>query len=125
MADNSDQERTTLDHSKQPEQSANNPASNLSYNRAYDDLPRSFGGRASRGQGTRTPRASEPGGPTLRVGDAIGAGDSYLVADLLPEDVAGVAFEKLKAEVKWDTMYHRGAFYLALWWESRWSNDVM
>lgn len=108
MADNSDQERTTLDHSKQPEQSANNPASNLSYNRAYDDLPRSFGGRASRGQGTRTPRASEPGGPTLRVGDAIGAGDSYLVADLLPEDVAGVAFEKLKAEVKWDTMYHRG-----------------
>jgi hypothetical protein len=105
----SDQGRTTLDPTEN--QSANVvPSSNTSYNRAYDDLPRSFSGRAiRRGQGTRTPRASEPGGPTLGVGDAVGAGDSYMVADLLPEDLANVAFDKLKAEVKWNTMYHRGA----------------
>jgi hypothetical protein len=100
MADNdSDKGWTTVDHSKKPP----------GRNRAHDALPRSFQGRASqRAQGTRTPRASEPGGPTLGVGDVLGAGDSYLVLDLLPEDLAEVAFEKLKSEVKWDTMYHRG-----------------
>jgi hypothetical protein len=101
MADNADQGWTTIDHNKKPS----------GHNRATDDLPRSFQGRASRrGPGTRTPRASEPGGPTLGVGDVLGAGDSYLVLDLLPEDLAEVAFQKLKAEVKWDTMYHRGVY---------------
>lgn len=44
----------------------------------------------------------------LGVGDEIGAGDSYLVADLLPAEWAETAFDKLKDEVKWQTMYHRG-----------------
>jgi len=38
----------------------------------------------------------------------LGAGDSYLVTDLLPPDIADVAFERLKTEVQWQNMYHRG-----------------
>jgi len=109
MADDSDQGWTTVDHSKKRSSNGSYASPN---HRALDELPRSFHGRASRrGQGTRTPRASEPGGPTLGVGDVLGAGDSYLVADVLPEKLGKVAFEKLKAEVKWDTMYHRGACF--------------
>lgn len=44
----------------------------------------------------------------LGVGDALGAGDSYLVADVLSPDVSDIAFAKLKEEVKWNTMFHRG-----------------
>lgn len=51
----------------------------------------------------RTPRA-----PVLGVGHSLGAGDSYLVTNLLPPDLADVAFERLKTEVQWQTMYHRG-----------------
>ncbi|KDR72853.1 hypothetical protein GALMADRAFT_73004 [Galerina marginata CBS 339.88] len=52
---------------------------------------------------TKVPRAS-----VLGVGDALGAGDSYLVTNMLPPELANVAFEKMKTEVKWQTMHHRG-----------------
>ncbi|KJA16059.1 hypothetical protein HYPSUDRAFT_47805 [Hypholoma sublateritium FD-334 SS-4] len=46
--------------------------------------------------------------PILGVGDVLGAGDTYLVADFLPPEQADGVFEKLQAEVKWQNMYHRG-----------------
>ncbi|KAF8346363.1 hypothetical protein F5887DRAFT_961522 [Amanita rubescens] len=46
--------------------------------------------------------------PELGVGDILGAGDSHLVADVLSPDLSDVAFERLKEEVKWSTMFHRG-----------------
>jgi len=46
--------------------------------------------------------------PTLGVGDALGAGDSYVVTDLLSTQEADSAFEKMKTEVNWKTMHHRG-----------------
>lgn len=45
---------------------------------------------------------------TLGVGDILGDGDSNLVLDLLPPDLAAVAFEKIRDEVAWDSMFHRG-----------------
>jgi hypothetical protein len=38
----------------------------------------------------------------------LGAGDSYLVLDVLPDELADVAFQKLEEEVSWDIMHHRG-----------------
>lgn len=40
--------------------------------------------------------------------DSLGAGDSYMILDLLGEELSGIAFEKLRDEVEWNTMYHRG-----------------
>lgn len=54
------------------------------------------------------PRLPPHQAPELGAGDAIGAEDSYLVTNILPDALATVAFERLKTEVKWDTMYHRG-----------------
>jgi hypothetical protein len=45
---------------------------------------------------------------TLGVGDTLGEGDSSLVLDVLPQDLADVAFENMRKEVVWNTMYHRG-----------------
>ncbi|KAJ7273586.1 hypothetical protein B0H12DRAFT_1090096 [Mycena haematopus] len=45
---------------------------------------------------------------TLGAGDALGAGDSYLTLDVLPAELAADAFERLRDEVKWDVMHHRG-----------------
>lgn len=104
MADtDSDQGCSTVDRGDK--QSAGPEANG----RGYQGLPHSFAGRASQ-RGTRKPRSWEYNGPILGVGDPMGAGDSYLVADVLPGDLAEVAFEKLRTEVKWNTMYHRGAF---------------
>lgn len=44
----------------------------------------------------------------LGVGDTLGAGDSKLVLDILPKDLAMVAFENMRKEVAWNSMYHRG-----------------
>ncbi|KAF8632360.1 hypothetical protein AX15_001917 [Amanita polypyramis BW_CC] len=46
----------------------------------------------------------------LGTGDVLGAGDSHLVTDVLSPELklADVAFNKLKEEVKWSTMFHRG-----------------
>ena len=57
---------------------------------------------------TGTSRKRTPRTPVLGVGDSLGAGDSYLVTDLLPLDIADVAFGRLKTEVQWQNMYHRG-----------------
>lgn len=47
--------------------------------------------------------------PVLGVGDQIGEGDTYLVENILPSELAEVAFENLKKEVAWNAMHHRGA----------------
>lgn len=46
--------------------------------------------------------------PTLGPHDALGAGDARLVLDLLPPDLAASAFARVKAEVRWAPMRHRG-----------------
>ena len=48
--------------------------------------------------------------PVLGVGDQIGEGDTYLLDNILPPELADVAFENLKKEVAWNVMHHRGAF---------------
>ncbi|KZP10304.1 hypothetical protein FIBSPDRAFT_938095 [Athelia psychrophila] len=45
---------------------------------------------------------------TLGVDDVLGAGDSRLVLDVLPPDLAETAFARMREEVRWDTMFHRG-----------------
>lgn len=47
-------------------------------------------------------------GPVLGQGDVLGEGDSEVVNNILPTDLAEVAFERLKKEVAWRSMYHRG-----------------
>ncbi|KAI4196228.1 MAG: hypothetical protein LQ350_006681 [Teloschistes chrysophthalmus] len=44
---------------------------------------------------------------TLGPQDMIGAGDSSIVHNVLKQEIAKEAFAGLKAEVKWQTMYHR------------------
>ena len=44
----------------------------------------------------------------LQPGDRMGEGDTELILDILPPDLADEAFELLKEEVKWSTMAHRG-----------------
>ncbi|KAH9981681.1 hypothetical protein BJV74DRAFT_778556 [Russula compacta] len=44
----------------------------------------------------------------LGSGDQIGEGDTYLVEDVLPPELAEVAFEKVLEEVVWNVMHHRG-----------------
>ncbi|CUS10483.1 unnamed protein product [Tuber aestivum] len=46
--------------------------------------------------------------PVLGQGDVLGEGDSEVVNNVLPADLAEVAFERLKKEVAWRSMYHRG-----------------
>lgn len=53
-------------------------------------------------------RAHESSAPVLGEGDIIGEGDSTLVTDLLPLDQFPDLFERLKSEIQWETMYHRG-----------------
>ncbi|KAI5999090.1 hypothetical protein EDD15DRAFT_2400838 [Pisolithus albus] len=45
---------------------------------------------------------------SLGPGDKIGEGDSELVLNVLPSDLAEVAFENMRREVAWNVMYHRG-----------------
>ncbi|KAF7986696.1 hypothetical protein HWV62_20216 [Athelia sp. TMB] len=44
---------------------------------------------------------------TLGVDDVLGEGDSRLVLDVLPPELAVHAFERMREEVQWATMYHR------------------
>ncbi|KAI9511808.1 hypothetical protein F5148DRAFT_1280351 [Russula earlei] len=46
--------------------------------------------------------------PVLGVGDRIGEGDTYLVKNVLPPELAETAMEKLLKEVAWNVMHHRG-----------------
>lgn len=58
---------------------------------------------------SRRPRRNNDDFDYLRPGDRMGEGDTELVLDILPSELASVAFEKLKEEVKWNTMAHKGA----------------
>lgn len=42
--------------------------------------------------------------------ERYGAGDTYLVLDVLPPEIAEAAMDRLRKEVKWNTMMHRGEF---------------
>lgn len=53
-------------------------------------------------------RSSKVSVPVLSVGDRIGEGDTYLVENVLPPELAEVAFEDLMKEVAWNVMHHRG-----------------
>lgn len=44
----------------------------------------------------------------LGVNDKLGEGDSRLVLDILPEELGSTAFERVRDEVQWKTMFHRG-----------------
>ncbi|KAJ6547433.1 hypothetical protein B0H19DRAFT_998472 [Mycena capillaripes] len=44
----------------------------------------------------------------LGAGDALGTGDSYLTLNVAPPELADVAFDRLRDEVRWDIMHHRG-----------------
>lgn len=76
-----------------------------------DGVPQAFAGRANRRQ---RPAREQERAAVLGVGDPLGTGDSYLVEDILPEELAEVAFERMRNEVKWNTMYHRGKLELCL-----------
>ncbi|KIJ62394.1 hypothetical protein HYDPIDRAFT_176519 [Hydnomerulius pinastri MD-312] len=52
------------------------------------------------------PRNAPP--PSLGVGDRIGEGDSELVLDILPPELAESAFENMRKEVAWNVMHHQG-----------------
>ncbi|KAF8475740.1 hypothetical protein BDZ91DRAFT_788418 [Kalaharituber pfeilii] len=55
------------------------------------------------------PRKARHAAPTvLQKGDVIGEGDTRLVSCVLPDDLRDAAFERLKREVRWRTMFHRG-----------------
>jgi hypothetical protein len=49
--------------------------------------------------------------PVMGEGDSLGAGDSHLVLDILPSELAEGAFEKMRTEVAWNTMHHRGMIF--------------
>ena len=60
----------------------------------------------------RSSKASVPA--ILGVGDKIGEGDTYLVENVLPPELAEVVFEKLMKEVAWNIMHHRGSLALLI-----------
>ncbi len=64
------------------------------------------------GNSARTPRGSQPKGITVGPGDSVGAGDAYLVLDLLEAELRETAFEKVRDEVKWEVMHHRGESFV-------------
>lgn len=53
-------------------------------------------------------KAYESAAPVLSEGDRLGEGDSWLLTDLLPKKAFPNVFNKVKNEVQWETMYHRG-----------------
>jgi nicotinamidase-related amidase len=46
--------------------------------------------------------------PVLGEGDKLGEGDSYIIYNILPSDLAETVFDSLKKEVSWRSMFHRG-----------------
>ena len=60
-------------------------------------------------------RSSKVSVPVLGVGDKIGEGDTYLVENVLPPELADeVVFDKLMKEVAWNVMHHRGSLALPI-----------
>jgi hypothetical protein len=48
-------------------------------------------------------------GPESEV-QVYGEGDTYLVQQLLPDEIVSEAFERVQMEVEWQTMHHHGRF---------------
>lgn len=44
----------------------------------------------------------------VQPGEPLGAGDSFLTLDILSPQLESVAFDNLRNEVQWKTMYHHG-----------------
>ena len=68
---------------------------------AFNSIPEMFPRRNSRASA-----------PVLGVGDKIGEGDTYLVENVLPRELAEVAFEKLMKEVAWNVMHHASSRFV-------------
>lgn len=49
-----------------------------------------------------------------RDNEKLGEGDTELFLDVLPAELAEVAFEKLRTEVRWNVMRHRGSYICKL-----------
>lgn len=45
---------------------------------------------------------------------AFGSGDTYLHLDVLPDDLSKDVFARVKQEVQWSVMHHRGAYTTSL-----------
>ncbi|KAF8253535.1 hypothetical protein K440DRAFT_657449 [Wilcoxina mikolae CBS 423.85] len=56
----------------------------------------------------RRPRKFESTAPLLGEGDKLGTGDSFIVYNILPIEQAQTIFDKIKKEVQWRSMFHRG-----------------
>jgi len=56
----------------------------------------------------RRPRKFESTAPLLGEGDKLGTGDSFIVYNILPIESAQTVFDKIKKEVQWRSMFHRG-----------------
>ncbi|CCX33361.1 Similar to Alpha-ketoglutarate-dependent dioxygenase alkB homolog 2; acc. no. Q6NS38 [Pyronema omphalodes CBS 100304] len=56
----------------------------------------------------RKPRKYESSAPVMGEGDSVGEGDSYIKYNILPLDQSSTAFENIKNEVQWRSMFHRG-----------------
>lgn len=54
---------------------------------------------------TKKKRAWEAS-PTVGPDETIGAGDSYMIYDLLPAPLSDLIFDQLYSEVQWQRMYH-------------------
>ncbi|KAI0320242.1 hypothetical protein OF83DRAFT_631299 [Amylostereum chailletii] len=52
--------------------------------------------------------STTPNATTTRAGRRIAEGDTYLAENILPPQLAKIAFGRVKAEVAWNTMHHRG-----------------
>lgn len=50
----------------------------------------------------------------MKPGDRMGEGDTELILNILPPELANTAFQKLRDEVKWNHMVHKGALHAAL-----------
>jgi nicotinamidase-related amidase len=46
--------------------------------------------------------------PVLGEGHKLGEGDSFIIYNILPTDLAETVFDNLKKEVSWRSMFHRG-----------------
>ncbi|KAK0432489.1 hypothetical protein EV421DRAFT_1498518 [Armillaria borealis] len=57
----------------------------------------------------RTAGIPEDPSPILGVGDKIGSRDTYIIENLLADDLIDIAFENLKREAHWHTMFRRGS----------------
>ncbi|KAL9025469.1 MAG: hypothetical protein Q9196_005716 [Gyalolechia fulgens] len=92
------------------------PSASQSRPRCTPSLPAKSSPSRSKGTPTASQRTSymrnhdawPANSRTLGPHDAIGAGDSKIIHGFLASKLAGEAFQRLKTEVKWQTMSNRG-----------------